>query len=163
LFGPSERAATRVRPVGKAPVIWTGLLALAAFCTAPDDSPPLSRLSALQVTSAPGAGIGAARSVDLVWVFDSDTLAQMPGSGADWFAGKAGLSDGMKARLDILEVDMAGGGTQTPALPARHAHAIAVLAYDHSADASSRGSTLLTDYECARIVLGATTAFAHCN
>jgi hypothetical protein len=163
LLGPSKRA----QPLTEGPLIWTGILALTIFCTAPDVDDSASgsnRLSEVQITSVTGAMNVTARSVDLVWVRDPITLAELPESSASWFARKAELTKRMQDRIDVVELDVHNVVNQSLKLPTRRSYAIAVLAYYESADQADAGAAELTTYECVRIKLAElTTTFDSCN
>lgn len=151
---------TRGRPSSVA----AGLLAasLLASCAAVKDAGqwlglvPMNPLSEVQVAAAADANDSSATAVDLVWVFDTNALAQLPKTGPAWFAAKPALLAGRAGDLAVVHLEVpVGSAQQALPLPAQHRKAIAVLAYVNFLAPAGQPMATLTAYRCVRIELAA--------
>ncbi|XHS77600.1 hypothetical protein ACFJGW_18030 [Burkholderiaceae bacterium UC74_6] len=117
---------------------------------------PMNPLREVQLSAAADANGQSATQLDLVWVLDSATLAQLPKSGPQWFSDKPVLLAGRSASLLVLHLEVpVGSAQQAIELPTRHGEAIAVLAYPNYLAAAGQPVATLTSFRCVRIELAA--------
>jgi type VI secretion system protein len=88
-----------------------------------------TKISSIDIVADPQANQSSATELDIVFVYDSASAALLPKTGPDWFAKKWDLLAGLANGVDVINVGLPPGMHWRPALPGRHAKAVAVYSY----------------------------------
>lgn len=107
---------------------------------------PTTSLSALRVVSQPGANLDSATAVDLVFVYDTTTVALLPQTGPDWFARKAALENGLGTSIDVVALQVPPATVINVSIPKRHGKAVAVYGFAQYLAKDGQGRIDLTRY-----------------
>jgi type VI secretion system protein len=120
-------------------------------------SAPTTSLSSVRVAAPPGANLDSATALDLVFVYDKNSLAMLPKTGPEWFAQKQALINGLGPSIDVVSLQVPPATMVVPVqLPKRAGDAVAVYGFANYQSADGQARCDITQYHHAVIWLAAT-------
>lgn len=118
---------------------------------------PTTSLSSVRVAAPPGANLDSATALDLVFVYDKNSIALLPKTGPEWFAQKAALLNGLGKSVDVVSLQVPPATVVVPvSLPKRAGDAAAVYGFADYLSADGQARFDITQYRHAVIWLAAT-------
>ena len=114
-------------------------------------------VSQIKVVAEVGANQNAATQLDIVFVYDSNVVALLPGTGPDWFQKKDALVAGLANGIDVVSLQVPPATLATASLPKRHGKAIDVYVYANYLTAAGQPKGNITPYKNVTIWLTPTT------
>jgi type VI secretion system protein len=139
------------------------VLALAALCGCSTIASLLpghqktTSLSSLRVAAPPGANLNSAVLLDIVFVYDTTSVAMLPKSGPDWFAQKTALLSGLGKNIDVVSLQVPPATVIDPVtLPSKAGKAIAVYSFANYQAKDGQARSDITAYRHAVVWLAAT-------
>lgn len=115
--------------------------------------PKTTSLSQIRVVAEVNANQDSATELDVVFVYDSDAMAQLPKTGPQWFDSKAALMAGVASAIDVVSVQIPPATLADVRLPARHSSAIAVYVYANYLSTAGQPMSNITPYRKVTIWL----------
>jgi len=116
-----------------------------------------TRLSSVRVAAPPGANLNSATALDLVYVYNTASIAMLPKTGPDWFSQKIALQNGLGLAIDIVSLQVPPATVIDPVvLPKRASKAVAVFAFANYLAPAGQVRSDLTQFRRAVIWLAPT-------
>lgn len=113
-----------------------------------------SQLRQVQIEAGAGANSNSATTVDIVLVFDSNIVSELPKTAPEWFNKKAALSAGLASGIEVISLQMPPSTTlKSVPLPGNARRAAVTLIYASYLTTDGQAVGNLTSRECTRIVL----------
>ena len=114
-------------------------------------------LSSLRVAAPPGANLNSAVALDIVFVYDTTSVAMLPKTGPEWFAQKAALQSGLGRNIDVVSLQIPPATVIDPVpLPSKAGKAIAVYGFANYQAKDGQARSDITAYRHAVVWLAAT-------
>lgn len=114
-------------------------------------------LSSLRVAAPPGANLNSAVALDIVFVYDTTSIAMLPKSGPEWFTQKAALLSGLGRHIDVVSLQVPPATVIDPVpLPSKAGKAIAVYGFANYQAKDGQARSDITAYRHAVVWLAAT-------
>lgn len=118
---------------------------------------PTTTLSSVRVAAPPGANLDSATALDLVFVYDKNSIALLPKTGLEWFAQKQALLNGLGKSVEVVSLQVPPATVVDPVqLPRRSGDATAVYGFANYLSADGQARFDVTQYRHAVIWLAAT-------
>ena len=118
---------------------------------------PTTTLSSLRVAAPPGANLDSATALDLVFVYDKNSIALLPKTGPEWFAQKQALLNGLGPSIEVVSLQVPPATVVDPVrLPKRAGDAVAVYGFADYLSADGQARCDITQFRHAVIWLAAT-------
>ncbi|WP_266171053.1 hypothetical protein [Dyella subtropica] len=118
---------------------------------------PTTSLSSVRVAAPPGANLDSATALDLVFVYDTNSIAMLPKTGPEWFAQKQALQNGLGQSIEVVSLQVPPATVVDPArMPKRAGDAVAVYGFSDYLSADGQARCDITQYRHAVIWLAAT-------
>lgn len=115
---------------------------------------PTTALRGLRVAAQPGANLNSATALDLVFVYDKNSVAMLPKSGPEWFAQKAALQNGLGKTIDVVALQVPPATVIDPVkLPKRAGKALSVYVFANYLAPAGQARADLTQFRHAVIWL----------
>lgn len=136
-------------------LVLLGIIAVLPACSLlPHSGGDRTQLVSVRVVAAPDAKASSATALDLVFVYDANTLHLIPGDAPEWFERKASLMQGMGRDVDVVSLQLPPASAVDPVkLPSRHGQAIAVYAFADYPASGGRARMDLGGYRHATVWL----------
>lgn len=150
---PNVQRASGSRVVGRHAAV-IGVLVSAAVAGCSWFGPPTAKLRELTIVAETDANRASATALDLVFVYDSPTLAALPRTGPDWFQHRAALETALGPKIGVRSVQLPPNQTLGPLRMNSHeTDALAVYCYVNFVAPAGQGVADLTSYKAMRIRL----------
>ena len=118
---------------------------------------PTTSLANVRVAAPPGANLDSATALDLVFVYDKNSVALLPKTGPEWFAQKQALLNGLGLSIDVVSLQVPPATVVDPVrLPKRAGDAVAVYGFADYLSADGQARLDITQFRHAVIWLAAT-------
>jgi type VI secretion system protein len=118
---------------------------------------PTTTLASVRVAAPPGANLDSATALDLVFVYDKNSIALLPKTGPEWFAQKQALINGLGKTVDVVPLQVPPATVVDPVpLPKRASNALAVYGFANYLSGDGQARLDITQYRRAVIWLAAT-------
>lgn len=118
---------------------------------------PTTALANVRVAAPPGANLDSATALDLVFVYDKNSIALLPKTGPEWFAQKQALINGLGLSIDVVPLQVPPATVVDPVrLPKRAGDAVAVYGFADYLSADGQARLDITQFRHAVIWLAAT-------
>ncbi len=125
---------------------------------------PHTALTQIRIQALAGANLDNGTALDLVFVYDSQLLPQLPKTGPLWFATKADLMANHPLTLDVARVRIAPTKFTDITLNASRRKAVAVYTYANFLAPGGQAMGDLTLFSCAQITLSPSAViYQSCN
>jgi type VI secretion system protein len=110
-------------------------------------------VDSIRVVADSHANSDSATALDILFVYDSASVAALPKSGPEWFDKKGALARGLGSAIDIVALRIPPGYQTGVSLPANHASAIRVLSFADFLSPEGQPAGELTRYKSLTIRL----------
>ena len=105
---------------------------------------PKTAIDSIQIVAENGAHQNTATAIDIVFVYDSGSIALLPTTAGAWFEKKNALISGLANDIDFVSLQVPPGSIVNVALPKRHKDAIAVYSFSNYIDTAGQSAANLT-------------------
>ncbi len=133
------------------------LAAVCMLCTCGTAPPTPTIINGIQVVAEIGSNQNTATPIDIVFVYDSNSVGLMPKTGPDWFNQKAALVSGLATSIDVVSLQVPPATLVNAPLPARYEKAIGVYSFANYISPDGQPVGNLTPYKKMLIWLTPTT------
>lgn len=118
---------------------------------------PTTTLASVRVAAPPGANLDSATALDMVFVYDKNSIALLPKTGPEWFAQKQALLNGLGPSIEVVSLQVPPATVVDPVrLPKRAGDAVAVYGFADYLSADGQARFDITQFRHAVIWLAAT-------
>ncbi len=134
---------------------------LSTFGSRAANMPPATNLQAVQISADPNANQNNATTFDLVFVYDTWALSNMPKNSPDWFQKKGALIAGLARSINVVSLQITPGRRvnlpEDMRFPPDHRKAIGVFGYANYFSPRGQAAFTLTPFEAVNILLNPDT------
>lgn len=114
-------------------------------------------LKKIQVIAEINANQNTATAIDVVFVYDNDTISVLPKTSPEWFEKKDALMLSLATHIEVVSLQVPPATLADVDLPARHTKAVGVYTYVNYLTAGGQAVGNLTPYKTMSIWLAPTT------